>query len=59
MGTLRGLITLVLLLLFVALVVWLWRRGNKHRFDAAARMPLEDDAPTSDFLPKDETEKKL
>lgn len=44
MGTLRGLITLVLLLLFVALVVWLWRRGNKHRFDAAARMPLEDDA---------------
>jgi cbb3-type cytochrome oxidase subunit 3 len=44
MGTIRGLITLVLMLTIVALTVWLASGRNKHRFDAAARLPLEDDA---------------
>lgn len=51
MGTVRGAITFLLMLLFIALVAWLWRRGNKHRFDAAARMPLEDDAPAKSDPP--------
>jgi len=52
MGTVRGLITLLLMLLFIGMTVWLWRHGNKHRFDAAARMPLEDDEPAKIDSPK-------
>jgi cytochrome c oxidase cbb3-type subunit IV len=46
MGTFRGIVTLILLLAFVALVIWLASSRNKHRFDAAARLPLEDDRPS-------------
>ncbi|WP_323748579.1 cbb3-type cytochrome c oxidase subunit 3 [Dyella silvae] len=38
-----GLITAVLLLLFVGGCIWLWRPGNKPALDAAAQMPLDDD----------------
>jgi cbb3-type cytochrome oxidase subunit 3 len=48
MNTLRGLITLVLLASFLGLVLWSMRGGNKARFDAAARIPL-DDLPPSDL----------
>lgn len=44
MGTLRGLITLVLMLAFCALAIWLFSKRNKHRFDDVAQLPLEDDA---------------
>lgn len=47
-GDLRGVITAVLLLLFIALIVWAWSRKRKDRFEEAARMPLEDDAPRAD-----------
>jgi len=43
MGTVRGLVTAVLLGLFVWLVVWAWSKARRPAFDAAARMPLEDD----------------
>ena len=42
MGILRGLITLSLLLSFLAMVAWLFSGRNKHRFDAAANIPLEE-----------------
>jgi cytochrome c oxidase cbb3-type subunit 4 len=45
MGTARGLITLILMVAFLALVAWLASSRNKHRYDAAAQLPLEDDAP--------------
>jgi cytochrome c oxidase cbb3-type subunit IV len=51
MGIARGLITLVLMLAFLALVAWLASSRNKHRFDAAARMPLEDDAGPEPLTP--------
>jgi cytochrome c oxidase cbb3-type subunit 4 len=35
--------TLVLLVLFIGIVVWAWSRERKPDFDAAARLPLEDD----------------
>jgi len=50
MGIARGLITLTLLVAFVALVAWLANTRNKHRFDAVARLPLEDDAEFSPAL---------
>ena len=43
MGTLRGILTAVLLVLFIGISVYAWRRGRKGGFDKAARMPLEDD----------------
>jgi len=39
----RGLVTAVLLGLFVWLIAWCWSRARKPGFDAAARMPLEED----------------
>ena len=46
MGTLRGLITLALLIAFVTLVVWLFFVRKPKDFDAAARIPLQDDPVT-------------
>jgi cytochrome c oxidase cbb3-type subunit 4 len=41
-GTLFGVLTAVLLVLFVGGWLWIWRPGCRAVFDAAARMPLED-----------------
>jgi len=43
MGTFRGIITAVLLGLFVRLVIWAWSKARRPAFEAAARMALEDD----------------
>jgi cytochrome c oxidase cbb3-type subunit 4 len=42
-GTFRGVITVVLMMLFIALVVWAFSRRRKKDFDEAARLPLEED----------------
>ena len=48
MGTFRGIVTAVLLFLFLWLVAWAWSRARRAEFDAAARMPLEEEeGPTS------------
>ena len=47
MGTVRGLITLALLIAFVTLVVWLFVVRRRKDFDAAARIPLQDE-PTNE-----------
>ncbi len=39
-----GIITAALLVLFLCGWVWAWRPARKQEFDAAARIPLEDDA---------------
>ena len=44
-GTLSGIVTAVLLLLFLGLVVWAYSAKRKASFDAAARLPLEEDKP--------------
>ena len=40
-----GIVSLTLLVLFLAGWIWAWRPARRAAFDAAARMPLEDDAP--------------
>jgi cytochrome c oxidase cbb3-type subunit IV len=45
MGIVRGLITLILLAAFIALTIWVWSRRNQSAFEAAARLPLDDDMP--------------
>jgi len=39
---LSGIITIVLLLLFVGCWIWAWRPSRKKDFDAAARLPLDE-----------------
>ena len=43
MGTVRGLITAAILILFVGIWAWSWSRNRHEDFDAASRMPLGDD----------------
>ncbi|MDY0023022.1 cbb3-type cytochrome c oxidase subunit 3, partial [Arenimonas caeni] len=40
---LAGISTVLLLILFLAGVAWAYSRKRKPDFDAAARLPLEDD----------------
>jgi cytochrome c oxidase cbb3-type subunit 4 len=50
-GTFRGLVTAVLMALFVGLVIWAYSRGRRAEFTRAAALPLEDD----DAPPRTET----
>ena len=40
----RGIMTGVLLALFVWLVFWAWSKARKPDFDEAARLPLENES---------------
>lgn len=42
-GTVRGLITAAILVLFLGLWAWSWSRKRKADYDAAAQLPLADD----------------
>jgi cytochrome c oxidase cbb3-type subunit IV len=42
-GTFRGIVTAVLMALFIGLVIWAYSRGRREEFDAAAQLPLGDD----------------
>lgn len=42
-GTLSGVVTAILILLFVGVCIWAYSSRRRARFDAAARMPLEED----------------
>jgi cytochrome c oxidase cbb3-type subunit IV len=42
-GTLSGIVTGALIVLFIAVVVWAYSAKRKSKFDAAARMPLEEE----------------
>ena len=35
--------TVIALLLFLGIVAWAWHRNNRADFEAAARIPLDDD----------------
>jgi cytochrome c oxidase cbb3-type subunit 4 len=35
--------TVLLLIVFIAIVAWAWSKKRKSVFDEAARMPLDDD----------------
>ena len=48
-GTFRGVLTAVLMVLFVALVIWAYSRRRRADFEAAARLPLDDDTDPDAF----------
>ena len=37
-----GIITLIAFGSFIGISIWAWSRRNRPRFDAAARLPLDD-----------------
>lgn len=41
--TIRSIVTVVAFLTFVGIVFWAYSSGRKGRFEAAARLPFEDD----------------
>lgn len=43
LGTLRSLVTVISMAMFVGIVWWAYSRRNKADFDEAARLPLSDD----------------
>jgi cytochrome c oxidase cbb3-type subunit 4 len=42
-GHLSGVMTAVLMLVFIGIAVWAWSGKRRQGFDAAARLPLEED----------------
>ena len=42
MNTMREIVTVVSFLAFVAICAWAISKGNRARFDAAARLPFEE-----------------
>lgn len=44
LGTLRGLMILVLMIVFIGVVAWAWSSKRKKDFEEAARLPLEEDS---------------
>jgi cytochrome c oxidase cbb3-type subunit 4 len=46
--TIRSIVTVVAFLTFLGIVFWVYSGAQKNRFDAAARLPFEeDDNPTN------------
>jgi cytochrome c oxidase cbb3-type subunit 4 len=45
LGLVRGLLTAILFVAFMALWYWAWSSGRRQDFAAAARLPLEEDHP--------------
>jgi cytochrome c oxidase cbb3-type subunit 4 len=43
LNLLRGVATALAMLAFLAVVAWAWSRRRRDSFDAAARLPLEED----------------
>ncbi len=56
-GLVRGLITAILLILFIGLWFWSWSKKRNTEYEAAAQLPLEDDSqPPSGNKYNNETE---
>ena len=52
-GTWRGIFTVLMLTLFVAIFFWAWSSRRKDDFDEAAQLPLEaDDGEIPDSGPE-------
>jgi len=42
-NTIRGVLTIILMIAFLGLVVWAWSSKRKETFDKLSQMPLEED----------------
>ena len=55
MGLIHSIWTLLLVATFIGIIAWAFSRRRKQSFDAAARMPLEDDVQGRTNVAKDTT----
>jgi cytochrome c oxidase cbb3-type subunit 4 len=46
-GDWRGVFTVVMFVLFIAICLWAWSSRRKDGFDEAAQLPLDEDPPGS------------
>jgi cytochrome c oxidase cbb3-type subunit 4 len=42
-GTVSGIVTVVLILVFIGIVWWAYSKGNKQRFEDASKLPFSED----------------
>jgi cytochrome c oxidase cbb3-type subunit IV len=52
-GVISGILTALLIVLFSGIAVWAWSGARRKAFDAAARLPLEEDADTRRHLQRE------
>ena len=45
-GALQGIFIIAMLVLFIGTTLWAWSNKRKSTFDAAAKLPLEDEDQT-------------
>lgn len=50
-GIASGLVIAVMIVLYSGMVVWAWSARRRASFEAAARLPLEEDAASHATLP--------
>jgi cytochrome c oxidase cbb3-type subunit 4 len=43
-GLLSSIVTVVFFVLFVAILVWAFHKGNKKKFEDAGNLPFQEDA---------------
>lgn len=48
MGTINGLLTLLLIIIFIGICLWAWSKHNVEKFERMAQLPLEDDESSFD-----------
>ena len=41
-GNIAGIVTVVVMFVFIGVWVWAWRPYHKRKFDALAKLPMED-----------------
>ncbi|MBK7660647.1 MAG: cbb3-type cytochrome c oxidase subunit 3 [Betaproteobacteria bacterium] len=47
-NTIRTSITVLAMIAFLGIVAWAWSSGRRADFDAASRLPLDEDDPSHD-----------
>ncbi len=55
-GTYRGILTLIILVLFIVIVVWAFSKRAKNRFNDAANAIFEDEKKHNTTLSNEEKE---
>jgi len=46
-GEIYGWLTLLVMTAFMGVAVWAWSSGRRSTYEAAAKLPLEEDDPAS------------
>ncbi|WP_022943664.1 CcoQ/FixQ family Cbb3-type cytochrome c oxidase assembly chaperone [Pseudoalteromonas ruthenica] len=55
-GTFRGILTLVIMVLFIVIVLWAFSKRSKKRFDDAANSVFEDENKHQNTITHEEKE---